>query len=252
MMTTLIKNGTIYENLHFINKDILIDEELIVEISENIQTDADRVIDAKGKYVFPGFIDLHCHLRDPGQTHKEDIVSGTMAAAKGGFTTICAMPNTEPVIDNIATVEYIRRKSHDLGYAKVLVIGAMTKKAEGKEISEMATMKRGGIVAVSDDGNCVQNAKLMQNCLKYAANFDIPVIIHAEDYNLAGKGQINAGKMATKLGLSGIPGLAEEIIITRDIMLAEATKARLHVAHVSTAKSVELIRQAKLRGLPVT
>jgi dihydroorotase len=252
MMKILIKNGNVYENLHFIKKDILIVDDLISEISGKIKVDADRVIDAKGKYVFPGFIDLHCHLRDPGQTHKEDIVSGTMAAAKGGYTTICAMPNTDPVIDNIATVEYIRRKSHDLGYAKVLVIGAMTKKAEGKEISEMATMQKGGIIAVSDDGNCVQNAKLMQNCLMYAANFNIPVIIHAEDYNLAGKGQINAGKMATKLGLSGIPGLAEEIIISRDIMLAEATKARLHVAHISTAKSIELVRQAKLRGLPIT
>jgi dihydroorotase len=251
-MRTLIKNGSIYENLHFIKKDILIEDEFIIEIAEKIKIDADKVIDAKGKYVFPGFIDLHCHLRDPGQTQKEDIVSGTLAAAKGGFTTICAMPNTEPVIDNIATVEYIRRKSNDLGSAKVLVIGAMTKKAEGKEISEMATMKKGGIVAVSDDGNCVQNAKLMQNCLRYAANFDIPVIIHAEDYNLAGKGQINAGKMATKLGLGGIPGLAEEIIITRDIMLAEVTKAKLHIAHISTAKSVELVRQAKLKGLPIT
>ncbi len=251
-MKIVIKNGNIYENLHFIKKDILIENDLITEISEIIECEADRVIDATDKYIFPGFIDLHCHLRDPGQTHKEDIVSGTMAAAKGGFTTICAMPNTDPVIDNIATVEYIRRKSHDLGYAKVLVIGAMTKKAEGKEISEMATMQKGGIVAISDDGNCVQNAKLMQNCLKYAANFNIPVIIHAEDYNLAGKGQINAGKISTKIGLGGIPGLAEEIIISRDIMLAESTKARLHIAHISTLKSVELVRQAKLRGLPIT
>ncbi|HPT72832.1 MAG TPA: dihydroorotase, partial [Candidatus Cloacimonadota bacterium] len=144
------------------------------------------------------------------------------------------------------------RKSNDLGFAKVLVIGAMTKKSEGKEISEMATMKKGGIVAVSDDGNCVQSAKLMQNCLRYASNFNIPVIIHADDSNLAGKGQINAGKMATKLGMGGIPGLAEEIIISRDIMLAEATKARLHIAHISTAKSVELVRQAKAKGLPIT
>ncbi|HNX00515.1 MAG TPA: amidohydrolase family protein, partial [Candidatus Cloacimonadota bacterium] len=146
-MRILIKNAEIYENLHFIKKDILIEDELIVEIAEKINAEADRTIDAANKHVLPGFIDLHCHLRDPGQTHKEDIVSGTMAAAKGGYTTICAMPNTEPVIDNIATVEYIRRKSNDLGFAKVLVIGAMTKKSEGKEISEMATMKKGGIVA---------------------------------------------------------------------------------------------------------
>lgn len=251
-MKKLIKNGTIYYKGAFIKKDILIIKDKIAEIKDKITETADETIDAKGKYVFPGFVDIHCHLRDPGQTYKEDIITGTKAAAKGGFTTVCAMPNTDPVVDNIATVEFIQRRAKDLGFCKVKVIGAITKQIEGKEISEMASMQEGGIVAVSDDGHCVQNGKLMMNCMKYAANFKIPVVIHAEDYNLAGKGQIHSGKIATQLGLSSIPPIAEEVIIARDIMLAESTKCRLHVAHVSSVKALELIKQAKDKGLPVT
>lgn len=251
-MKKLIKNGTIYYKGAFIKKDILIVKDKIAEIKDKITESADEVIDAKGKYVFPGFVDIHSHLRDPGQTYKEDIITGTKAAAKGGFTTVCAMPNTEPVVDNIATVEFIQRRANDLGFCKVKVIGAITKQIEGKEISEMASMQEGGIVAVSDDGHCVQNGKLMMNCMKYAANFKIPVVIHAEDYNLAGKGQIHSGKIATQLGLSSIPPIAEEVIIARDIMLAESTKCRLHIAHVSSVKALELIKQAKDKGQPVT
>ncbi len=251
-MKKLIKNGKIYLDGKFENKDILINDEKIEQIGSDIQNDNFEVIDAKGNFVLPGFVDLHSHLRDPGQTNKEDIVSGTKAAAKGGFTTICAMPNTEPIVDNVATVEYIKRKAKDLGYSKVEVIGALTKKSEGKEISEIASMIEYGIVAVSDDGHCVQNAKIKLNAMKYASSFDIPVIVHPEEYNLAGSGQINAGKYSTKLGLGGIPGLAEEIIIARDIMLAESSKCRLHIAHVSTAKAIDLIREAKKKGVSVT
>ncbi len=252
MMKTLIKNAKAFVQGSFIDTDILIEDDRIKIISKAISEKADEIIDAKGKHVFPGFVDLHAHLRDPGQTYKEDIVTGTKAAAKGGFTTVCAMPNTDPVIDNIAAVEYIRRRAKDLGFCKVRVIGAMTKKSEGLEIAEMATMQTGGIIAVSDDGKCVQNARLMMNCMKYAANFNLPIIIHAEDYNLAGKGQIHAGKVSSRIGLSGIPALAEEMIISRDIMLAESTKARLHVAHVSSRGSLELIKTAKDKGLQVT
>lgn len=251
-MTTLIKNGLAYVDGEFVARDILIAEEKIIKVAEKITDKADKSVDAAGMHVFPGFVDIHVHLRDPGQTYKEDIVSGTRAGAKGGFTSLCAMPNTDPVVDNIATVDYIQRRAKDLGSARVYVIGAITKKSEGLEISEMATMKSGGIVAVSDDGNCVQNAKLMLNCMRYATNFDLPLIIHAEDYNLSGKGQIHAGKIASKLGLSGIPGLAEEVIISRDIMLAENTRSRLHIAHISTARSIELVREAKELGVQVT
>lgn len=251
-MKTLIKNANAYINGTWVETDVLIEGNLIVEIDKNINETAEEVIDASGKRLLPGFVDLHCHLRDPGQTYKEDIHTGTRAAAKGGYTTICAMPNTDPTIDNIGEVEYVQRKAKDIGLCKVKVIGASSKKLEGKEIAEIATMKEGGIVAVSDDGACVQNAKLQSNIMRYAQNFDVPVIIHAEDYNLAGKGQISGGKIATKLGLSGIPALAEEVIISRDLMLAESTKCQLHVAHLSTAKSVEMIRKAKKDGILVT
>lgn len=251
-MKILIKNAKVYQNNKLIKADILIDRKRIAKIAPKLNEKADKIIDASDACVFPGFIDLHAHLRDPGHTYKEDIVTGTKAAAHGGYTAICAMPNTEPVTDNIASVEYIQLRAKELGSSRVYVIGAITKKSAGEEIAEMATMKSGGIVAVSDDGKCVQNARLMLSCMRYASNFDIPVIIHAEDYNLAGKGQIHGGKISTQIGLSGIPGLAEEVIIARDIMLAESSGAKLHIAHISTAKSLELVRNAKAKGLPVT
>ncbi|MBP7309859.1 MAG: dihydroorotase [Candidatus Cloacimonetes bacterium] len=251
-MKILIKNAKILVKGKLSSQDILLDRKRIAQIAPKITQNADKTIDAKGACVFPGFIDLHVHLRDPGQTYKEDILTGTRAAAHGGFTAVCAMPNTEPVTDNIASVEYIQLRAKEHGSARVYVVGALTKGSAGEEISEMATMKSGGIVAVSDDGKCVQNSRLMLSCMRYASNFKIPIIIHAEDYSLAGKGQIHAGKVATRVGLSGIPGLAEEVIISRDIMLAEAAGARLHIAHISTAKSLELVRSAKERGLPIT
>ncbi len=251
-MTILIKNGTAYVNGKFQPRDILIKKGKIAKIAKNLPEKADKIIDASGKHICPGFVDLHVHLRDPGQTYKEDIVSGTRAAAHGGFTSLCVMPNTDPIVDNIATVDYIQRRAKDLGFAKVYVIGAMTKKSAGLEISEMATMKSDGIVAVSDDGDCVQNSKLMLNCMRYATNFGLPLVIHAEDYNLAGKGQIHGGKISSKLGLTGIPALAEEVIVSRDIMLAENTESHLHIAHISTARSIELVRQAKENGVMVT
>jgi len=251
-MKILIKNGNVYTDKHFVKKDILIADSVIEQIADSISTQADRVIDAKGCTVMPGFVDLHCHLREPGQTYKEDIISGSKAAAKGGFTTICAMPNTDPVIDNIASVEFVQRKGKDAGLCKIKVIGASSKKLEGKEIAEIATMKEGGIIAVSDDGHCVQNSKLQQNIMKYARNFGLPVIIHAEDYNLAGKGLVHGGRIATKLGLTGIPAVAEEIIINRDLMLAELTKCQLHIAHLSSERAVKMVADAKANGINVT
>ncbi|MDD2507020.1 MAG: dihydroorotase [Candidatus Cloacimonetes bacterium] len=251
-MKTLIKNARVYLDGKLLKRELLIDGKKIALIAEKISDKADKTIDAAGAAVFPGFIDLHAHLRDPGQTYKEDIVTGTKSAAKGGFTAVCAMPNTVPITDNIASVEYIQLRAKEHGSARVYVVGALTKQSKGEEISEMATMKSGGIVGVSDDGKCVQNARLMLSCLRYAANFDIPVIVHPEDYALAGSGQIHSGKIATQMGLSGIPALAEEVIVARDIMLAESAGARLHIAHISTARSLELVRSAKERGLRVT
>ena len=256
-MKILIKNGQVFLCNTFQKNDILIEDGFIKSIQENINESnlnhpINRIIDAENLTVLPGFIDLHSHLREPGQTYKEDIFTGTSAAAKGGFTTVCIMPNTDPVIDNIATVEFVQRKAKDIGLCKVKVIGASSKKLEGKEIAELATMKEGGIIAVSDDGACVQNSKLQQNIMKYARNFDLPVIIHAEDYNLAGKGQVHGGRISTKLGLTGIPSVAEDIIIARDLMLAELTKCQLHIAHLSTEKSVKLISDAKKNGVNVT
>ena len=251
-MKTLIKNGNVYIDGNFVKKDVLIEEDKIIDVADNISTSAERTINAQNMIVIPGFVDLHCHLREPGHTYKEDILTGSKAAAKGGFTTICTMPNTDPVIDNIAAVDFVQRKAKDIGFCKVKVVGASSKKIEGKEISEIATMKEGGIIAVSDDGSCVQNSKLQLNIMKYASNFDIPLIIHAEDYSLAGKGQVHGGRIATKLGLTGIPSVAEEIVINRDLMLAEQTKCQIHIAHLSTERSVRLIKDAKANGLKVT
>ena len=264
-MKILIKKGNVFIDESFQTKDILIKDGLINCIDDNIDEaicfntksndtnqQIDKIINAENYIVIPGFVDLHCHLREPGQTHKEDIYTGTRAAAKGGFTTVCAMPNTDPVIDNIASVEFVQRKAKDIGLCKVKVIGASSKKLEGKEIAEIATMKEGGIIAVSDDGACVQNSKLQQNIMKYSKNFDLPIIVHAEDYNLSGKGQVHGGLISTKLGLTGIPAIAEEIIIIRDLMLAELTKCQLHIAHLSTEKSVKLIKEAKENGINVT
>ncbi|MCL2064892.1 MAG: dihydroorotase [Candidatus Cloacimonetes bacterium] len=258
-MQLLIKKGNVFFDKTFQKKDILIEDGIIKAIENDINPSPTslseceiKIIDAENLSVIPGFVDLHCHLREPGFTYKEDIYTGTRAAAKGGFTTVCAMPNTDPVIDNIASVEFVQRKAKDIGLCKVKVIGASSKKIEGKEIAEIAIMKEGGIIAVSDDGSCVQNSKLQQNIMKYARNFDMPVIVHAEDYNLAGKGQVHGGKIATKLGLTGIPSVAEEIIIVRDLMLAELTRCQLHITHLSTEKSVKLIKEAKENGTNVT
>jgi len=205
-----------------------------------------------GKAYFPGFVDLHCHLREPGYTYKEDIASGAESAAKGGFTSVCCMPNTNPEIDNISTLNYIMRKARDVGKTKIFVIGAMSKRLEGKEIANIASLVKGGVIGLSDDGNCIQDAKLQLNVMRYASIYDIPMICHSEDYSLSGDGQVNYGPMSTKLGLSGIPTLAEEIMVSRDIMLADVTDSRVHIAHASTKRTVELIRQAKKDGIKVT
>ena len=250
----LLKNGLVYlsQEKKFEKIDLLIDGKIIKKIAKNIDEPSAEVYDCSNKHIFPGFVDLHCHLRDPGQTYKEDISSGAESAAKGGFTSVCCMPNTNPTIDNISTVNYVTRKARDVGKTKIFVIGAMSKGLEGKEIANIGSMIKGGIVALSDDGNCIQNAKLMLNVMRYASTFNIPMISHSEDYSLSKDGQVNYGYMSTKLGLSGIPTLAEEIIVSRDIMLADVTGTHIHIAHASSKRTVDLIRQAKKSGIKVT
>ena len=250
----LLKNGMVYlsDEKKIKKADVLIDKKVIKKIAPSIDEKNAEVIDCAGMHIFPGFVDMHCHLREPGYTYKEDIASGAASAAKGGFTSICCMPNTKPAIDNLSTLDYIMRKARDVGKTKIFVIGAMSKGIEGKEIANIASLIKGGVVGLSDDGNCIQVAKLQLNVMRYASIYDIPMICHSEDYSLSGDGQVNYGPMSTKLGLPGIPTLAEEIMVSRDIMLADVTGSHVHIAHASTKRTVELIRQAKKDGIKVT
>lgn len=210
-----------------------------------------EVIDAAGLCVTPGFVDLHCHLRDPGYEYKETIETGAASAAAGGFTTICCMANTSPVNDNESITRYILKKAEATG-VNVRPIGALTHGQKGERLTDMHELKTSGCVAISDDGVPVTNPVVMRKALEYAVGLGMPVVTHAEDHALAGAGVMNEGAVATRLGLKGIPNVAEDAIVARDIMLAELTGARLHIAHVSTAGSVELIRNAKKLGIKIT
>jgi dihydroorotase len=210
------------------------------------------VVNARGLVACPGFIDVHCHLRDPGFEEKETIASGTLAAAKGGFTTICCMPNTEPPIDSRSIVDYITHKSALEGAVRVLPIGCITRGRKGEALAEMGELAQAGVVAYSDDGSAVMNSRLMRQALDYSRAFGLPVIEHCEDKALSEGGQMNEGIVSTRLGLAGMPSAAEEIIVARDAALAELTGARLHIAHLSTAGSVEIVRAAKKKGIRVT
>ncbi|MBA3393163.1 MAG: dihydroorotase [Deltaproteobacteria bacterium] len=222
----------------------------IVEIGRDLL--GGRIIDVKGLWVVPGLIDLHVHLREPGQEYKEDIESGTRAAAAGGFTTICCMPNTRPVNDQRTVTELIVRRAREVGVVRVRPIGAITQNLEGKNLADIADMKEAGIVAVSDDGRPVMNAGLMRRAFEYARTFDLPVVQHAEDLDLSEGGAMNEGAVSTRIGLRGQPACAESAMVARDLEIVEWTGARYHVAHVSTARTVALVRDAKRRGLPVT
>ncbi len=209
-------------------------------------------IDATGLYIFPGLVDMHVHLREPGFEYKETIKTGTMAAVKGGITSVCCMPNTNPVNDNKTVTEFILRKTFAEGSCYVYPVGAITKGQNGEELAEMAMMHEAGCVAFSDDGRPVMNSLIMRRALEYSKIFDTPIISHCEDLNLSAGGVMNEGDLSTLLGLKGIPAASEEVMIARDMILAELTGGRLHIAHVSTEGSVRLIRQAKERGVKVT
>lgn len=259
MVDLLLQGGRIidpYTNRDEIG-DILIKDGRIVDIDVNIDkkrvlSNTVEIIDVKDKIVTPGLIDMHIHLREPGQEDKETIATGTRAAAAGGFTAIACMPNTKPVIDNKSVVEFILRKSVREGVVKVYPIGSITKELKGKEIAEIGQMVGAGAVAISDDGYPVENAVLMRRAMEYTKRFNIPVISHCEDTNLSDQGSMHEGYYSTILGLPGIPAAAEEVMVARDIIIAEVCNAKLHIAHVSSKGSVELIRQAKKRGVKVT
>jgi len=210
------------------------------------------VINGLGLVASPGFIDLHCHLREPGFEYKETIAAGSRAGAKGGFTTLCCMPNTDPPIDNAAVVDYIRQRARQDSLIRILSIGCVTKGRKGLELAEMEELANAGVVAFSDDGDPVYDANLMRLALTYSSDLGLPISNHCQDRSLSCNGVMAEGSVATHLGLDGIPAAAEEAMIARDIALAESTGGRLHVAHLSTAGSVPLVREAKERGLPVT
>lgn len=233
-------------------RDVLIEGGVITSIVGGLPDGGARVVDAGGLVVAPGFVDLHTHLRDPGLEYKEDIASGTRAAARGGFTTVCAMPNTEPPMDNRSIVEYVLREAAAHGHVRVLPIGAVSKGREGKELAELGDLADAGCVGFSDDGAPVWDSTLMRRALEYASTFGAPIIDHCEDRSLAKSGVMNESWVATRLGLQGAPAAAEEAAVTRDIALAEATGSALHIAHVSTRGAVEAIRRAKARGVLVT
>jgi dihydroorotase len=222
----------------------------IVEIGKGLV--GKRVVDVRDLWVVPGLIDLHVHLREPGQEYKEDIETGTRAAAAGGFTTICCMPNTRPVNDQRTVTEVIVRRAREVGAVRVRPIGAITQGLEGKALADIADMKEAGIVAISDDGRPVMNAGLLRRAFEYARTFDLPLVQHAEDLDLAEGGAMNEGVVATRIGVRGQPACAESAMVARDLEIAEWTGARYHVAHVSTQRTVALVRDAKRRGLPVT
>ena len=253
-MSILIKNGRVLDPDTQTDKvcDVFIQEDKIKEVGEKLKVKAARVIDAKGCFVMPGLIDIHVHLRDPGLEYKEDILSGARAAARGGFTTILAMPNTKPVIDRPDRVRYVHKKAEQLAPIHVLQVGAITMGQKGEELADIRGMVEEGIPAISEDGKSVMNAQLYKEAMEIAAACGIPVLAHCEDINMVNGGCMNADEKARELGLPGITNSVENVIIARDILLARDTGAKLHLCHCSTGESVKMVEMAKEDGIHVT
>ena len=252
MSKLLIKGGTAVLPEGERVCDILIEDDKIVRITENVEDKSVQAIDAKGLHVFPGLIDMHVHLREPGFEYKEDIASGSAAAVRGGFTQICCMPNTQPVCDNAAVVGYIIARAKEVGLCKVRPVGSITKGEQGETLAEIGKMKEAGAVALSDDGKPVPSARMMRLGMEYASDFGLICLSHCEDKSLADGGCVNEGYNSTLAGLKGIPRAAEEVMIAREIVLAETLGKRVHICHVSTKGGVQLLREAKARGVAVT
>ncbi|MBS0153031.1 MAG: dihydroorotase [Nitrospira sp.] len=253
-MSILIAGGRVVDPGRFVGTaDVLIEDGKITAVGTQLSVPVgSRTIRADGKLVMPGFVDLHVHFREPGFEYKETIQSGSAAAVAGGFTTVCCMPNTNPVNDNQAVTEFMLERARLAGMANVLPIGAITKGSEGKELSEIGDLRRSGCVAISDDGKPVMNSLVMRRAMEYASAFDLTVVDHCEDIHLAEGGCMNEGLISTELGLPGIPAAAEDVMVARNLSLSELTGARLHLAHISTAGSVRMVREAKARGILVT
>ncbi|MFQ5992659.1 MAG: dihydroorotase, partial [Nitrospiraceae bacterium] len=232
--------------------DVVIRDGKVVSIGQPVSGTPSQVIDATGRYVFPGFVDLHVHLREPGFEYKETIATGAASAVAGGFTSVCCMPNTSPVNDNQSVTEFILDKARAAGLARVFPVGAITKGSLGLELAEIGELRAAGCVAISDDGRPVMNSEVMRRAMEYARTFDLPVIDHCEDLHLSEGGCMNEGVVSTQLGLPGIPAAAEDVMVARNLAVAQLTGARLHLAHVSTEGSVRMVREAKSRGIRVT
>ncbi len=254
MSRLVIKNGRIVDPARNLDRttDLAIEEGLVREIADRIDTTGSEVFDASGLVVAPGFIDMHVHLREPGFEHAETIETGSRAAAAGGFTSICCMPNTEPVNDSATVTSYIVDRARRFAAVNVYPIGAITRNSAGEELAAIASMKQAGIVAISDDGKPVMNARVVRRAMEYARAVDLPLIEHCEDLHLSAGGDMHEGRQSTRLGLRGIPRSSEDVMVARDLILAELTGVRYHVAHISSRNSVDMVAFAKHRGLPVT
>ena len=253
-MTLLIRNGRVIDPASNVDMtaDVLVENGIVSKVMPQIQDQADQQINAEGCYVMPGFIDLHVHLRDPGQEHKETVVTGAAAAARGGYTTIVAMPNTKPVVDNADVVNYVHNKAKNMAKVNILQAGAITKKMEGMQLADIEQMVLAGSPAVSEDGKSVMNAYLLREAMQLAKKLDIPVLSHCEDRNLLNGGVVNDDENAKKYGLPGISNSVEDVIAMRDVMLAKDTGAKLHLCHCSTKDSVEIVRAAKEKNVRIT
>lgn len=252
-MGILFQNGYVLDHRgDKVEMDILVENGKIIKKSKNLSSEGHQVLNCQGKLVLPGLIDMHVHLREPGYEAKETIATGTMAAAKGGFTTIACMPNTKPVLDHAEMIQYVHTKQKEEGYVHVLPIGAITKRQLGKELTDFGAMKEIGIIGVSDDGVGVQSSQMMKQAMIKAKEHHLPVIAHCEDDSLINGGAVHEGKFSAKFGIPGIPSECEAIHVARDILLAEATGVHYHVCHISAKESVRLVRQAKQLGINVT